>query len=309
MDKLRCIEVFIEVARYGSFAAAATKLNMSRASVSKHIASLEHEFKVSILNRNARKVVLTDTGAEILERCQTLLRSYEVLVRDIQDAKNEISGTIRVEAPPIFGARFLLPQIAEFSKTHPGIHVDLSLSDPSQDFRAKGADLFVGFNHITDDSCTTVNLLRFPQVIVAAPSYLAQHSSPSCPEELQNLNCMIHTQKASDSMWRFANGSAVSLHGTIRSNYGEAIKQATLLGHGISMFPYYFVQRECEAGDLEILLPAFPPAWLQFSAVYETNRVIPLRMKRFIQSLEVWSASESFPAPKIRESEHLSAPG
>lgn len=304
MDTLRCLKVFMEVAQNGSFAAAATKLNMSRASVTKHVANLEYAFKGPLLSRTTRKVILTDTGAEVFERCEPILNSFENLVSDVHSARNEVTGLIRVEAPPIFGARYLLPQITKFSEMYPGIEVLLSLSDASRDFRAKGTDLFIGFYPMGSTNCTSMDLIRLPQIIVATPDYIARRGLPKTPSDLASHNCLLHTQKAPDGIWRFADGKSVPLHGTIRSNHGEAIKQATLLGHGVSMFPYYFVEKECKNGSLQILLEDTPPVSLQFSAVHESRRVLPLRTKKFIDCLKKWASSEVFPVPAQTRGEH-----
>ena len=207
-------------------------------------------------------------------------------------AQNSVEGLLKVDAPPIFGARYLLPQIAKFSEKHPGIEVSLTLSDPSQDFRSKGCDIFIGFNHMSDEYCASMDLLLFPQVLVASPDYILRRGRPKTPADLTGHNCLLHTQKAPNGLWRFANGESVSIHGSFRSNHGEAIKQATLLGHGVSMFPYYFVENECQDGRLTILMQSTPPAFLQFSAVYDARRVRSTRMQEFLRTLKDWAEGQ-----------------
>ena len=59
MDRLRCIEVFVEVARDGSFTGAARRLGMSKAATTKHVAWLEQSLGAKLLNRTTKHVGLT----------------------------------------------------------------------------------------------------------------------------------------------------------------------------------------------------------------------------------------------------------
>ena len=94
MDRLRCMEVFVEVARHGSFAVAAERLNMSRASATKHVASLEHSLKAPLFDRATRKVTLTDAGSEVLEQAET----YSYLLRC--SGEQRANGTELRRGPP-----------------------------------------------------------------------------------------------------------------------------------------------------------------------------------------------------------------
>ena len=95
--------MFAEVARSSSFTTAATRLAVSRASVTKHVAWLERSLGAQLLKRTTKQVGLTDAGLRVLENGLRLLERYEEMGADVRDANAEPRGVIRVGTPPSFG--------------------------------------------------------------------------------------------------------------------------------------------------------------------------------------------------------------
>ena len=116
MDRMKQIRLFMEVARARSFSAAAQRLGVSRASVTKHVAQLEQSMGVVLLNRTTQHVALTEPGRLLLEEGTHLLEAYEQLQSRVRHAQNEPSGTIRVGTPPAFGEMHLMPAVTAFTR-------------------------------------------------------------------------------------------------------------------------------------------------------------------------------------------------
>src|SRR3546814_13628730 len=76
--------------------------------------------------------------------------------------------------------------------------------------------------------------------------------------------------------------------GTIRANFGEPLRHAALLGHGISMHPTYMVADDIRHGRLDIVLPAYRPTGLDIYAVFPSRRNLPLRVRTFLDFLKEW---------------------
>jgi len=293
MDRLRCIEVFVEVARDGSFTGAARRLGVSKATATKHVAALEQSLGAKLLNRTTQHVGLTEAGVQALAQCKSLLEGYEEIAAGARDLVEKPRGIVRVGAPPSFGTHHLVPVLTEFTGHYPDIRIVLSLDDGSANLITQGLDLSIRIGLPPDDiGHIAVPLTKAPQVLVASKAYLRQHGTPHSPADLDGHNCLVHSLKSPTNIWRFnsdAGEVSARVRGTISSNFGEALKQAALLGHGISMHPYYMVSGDLKAGRLHAVLPDYEPLGLDIYVVYLTRDHLPARTRRLLEFLKRWA--------------------
>lgn len=294
MDKLRAIEVFIEVAQGLSFSRAAQALGMARGNVTKHVAWLEQTMGVQLLTRTTKSVSLTESGLALLENGRELLDRVEGMDAAVRQSVNAPKGMLRVGAPPSFGAFHLVPVITAFSKAHPDIQVVLYLDDGRSDLVAEGLDMSVRIaTALKDTSQIASRLAVVPQVLVASPAYLAQRGYPRDIADLAEHDCMVHALKSPTNIWTFtgpeSGGKAsVRVRGTIRANYGEPLRHAALLGHGISMHPTYMVNQDIQAGRLETVLSQYKPVGVDIYAVFPSRKNLPVRVRTFLDFLTEW---------------------
>jgi DNA-binding transcriptional LysR family regulator len=293
MDRLRCIEVFVEVARDGSFTGAARRLRMSRSATTKHVAWLERSLGAKLLNRTTKHVGLTEAGAHALRQGHLLLDEYEEIGAGVRELVAKPRGMIRVGTPPSFGTHHLLPLVARFTESYPDIRILLLLDDGSANLITQGIDLSLRIGPAPDDAGhVAVPLTHAPQVLVASPSYLRRHGTPGTPADLASHNCLVHALKSPTNIWRFTGAAgeiSVRARGTVCANFGDALKQAALLGHGISMHPYYMVSDDLKARRLAVVLPDYEPIELDIYVVYPTREHLPARTRRFLEFLKRWA--------------------
>lgn len=293
MDRLRHIEVFLEVARARSFTAASQRLGMSRANVTKQVSALERLLGVQLLNRNTQHVAPTEAGLSLLEGGARLLDSFDTLEAEVRRAVSEPRGTIRVGVPPSFGAVHLMPAVAAFIAAHPGVHVQLMLDHGDAELVRDGLDLSLRIAASLRDASYIARLLtRVPQVLVASPDYLRRRGTPACLADLPAHDCLVHILKSPAGSWAFGDAPAVAVQGPVSANFGEALRMATLLGQGIAMHPAYMVEEDIAAGRLVVVLPDAAPAGLSIHAVYP-QRNVPVRVRAFIGFLADWLAREA----------------
>ncbi len=293
MDKLRAIEVFIEVAQGLSFSAAASRLGMARGNVTKHVAWLEQSMGVQLLTRTTKSVSLTESGLSLLENGRELLDQVEQIDAAVRQSVKEPKGMLRLGAPPSFGAFHLVPIISAFSKAHPDIQVVLYLDDGRSDLVAEGLDMSVRIaSTLKDTSSIAHRLAVVPQVLVASPEYLRLRGQPRDIADLAQHDCMVHALKSPTNIWTFTGSdaakSSVRVVGTIRANYGEPLRHAALLGHGISMHPTYMVMDDLQAGRLQRVLPEFSPIGVDIYAVFPSRKNLPVRVRTFLDFLTQW---------------------
>jgi DNA-binding transcriptional LysR family regulator len=293
VDRLRCIEVFIEVARDGSFTGAARRLGISKAAATKHVAWLEKSVGARLLNRTTKHVGLTEAGAHALSQGQLLLDGYEEIGAGARELIQKPRGIVRVGTPPSFGTHHLLPLVAEFTQRYPDIRILLMLDDGSANLITQGLDLSIRIGPAPEDTVhIAVPLTKAPQVLVASQSYLRTHGVPKTPADLAGHNCLVHTLKSPTNIWRFSGTAgevSTRVYGTVCSNFGDALMQAALLGHGISMHPYYMVSDDLKTKRLVMVLPDYEPLELDIYVVYPTREHLPARTRRFLDYLKRWA--------------------
>ncbi|MDN3988189.1 LysR family transcriptional regulator [Zwartia vadi] len=306
MDKLKAIEVFIEVAQGLSFSGAAQRLGMAKGNVTKHIAWLEQSLGVQLLTRTTKSVSLTESGLSLLENGRELLDRVDSIDAAVRQSVKEPKGMLRLGAPPSFGAFHLVPIITAFSSAHPDIQVVLYLDDGRTDLVAEGLDMSVRIaTSLKDTSQVAQRLAVVPQLLVASPDYLKRRGTPKTIADLASHDCMVHALKSPTNIWTFLGDSTtgqsggkttVRVHGTIRANYGDPLRHAALLGHGISMHPTYMVMQDIQAGRLVSVLPQFRPVGVDIYAVFPSRKNLPVRVRTFLDFLRQWFAAADWHA-------------
>ncbi len=294
MDRLRCIEVFIEVAHAASFSVAARRLGISKGSVTKHVAQLEQTLGTQLLTRTTKSVSMTEAGMTLLDRGQTLLEQMSDVEAQMRNTLGGTRGVLRVGTPPSFGAYHLVPVITAFAELYPDMQVLLYLDDGSADLVAERLDLTIRIApELKDTSYVAQKLARVPQYLVASPDYLARRGVPQSVEDLQQHDCLVNMLKSPNGMWIFdgAEGpGTLRARGRVRANFGEALLHAAILGHGISMHPRYMLEAQLASGALSIVLPHLTPTALDIYAMYPSRRFLPSRVRALLDFLRTWFA-------------------
>lgn len=298
MDRLRCIEVFVEVARGRSFSAAARRLGLSRANVTKQVAQLEKSFGAQLLTRTTKTVNLTEAGRSLLEGGQGFVQQFNRLEETVRQSVQAPKGSLHIGSPPTFGEIHLMPVISHFIAANPGIQVKLHLDYGNADLISEGLDLTLRVTPaLRDTSLVAQKLTRVPQILVASPRYLDVRGAPRTPKDLSGHSCLVHLLKSPQCIWSFggpAGEEFVQVSGAIRANFGEVLRQAALLGEGISMHPEYMVAQDLRDERLRIVLPEYTPCGLDVYVVYPSRVNVPARVRVFIDSLKDYFQSPAY---------------
>ena len=127
MDRLASMAVFVKAVDLGSFAAAASALDLSAHMVGKHVRQLEERLGARLRNRTTRRQSLTDLGRAYYERCRVVLAEAEAADALAADHASEPRGRLRVTMPTHFGRYCVLPILTEVQRRHPALELELSL--------------------------------------------------------------------------------------------------------------------------------------------------------------------------------------
>ena len=290
MDKFDSIRAFTQVVASGGFAAAAREMGLSRSTVNKLVIGLENELGVQLLHRSTRVVTPTDMGLAFYERCLEILASLEEAERSITQLHEEPRGRLRVNAPMSFGTIHLAPAIADFLVQYPELQVQLTLNDRFIDPIEEGFDVTVRIAKPQEAASLIVHpLTSAPQVLCAAPSYLATHGTPTHPKDLRHHSCLHYGQLMIEDRWTLMGPEGeqtIAINGVLCSNNGEVLKDAAVRGLGITLLPTFIVGQELQQGKLQVVLAAYRPPELGISVIYPVNRHLSTKVRLLVDFLQ-----------------------
>ena len=261
MSKLpdfEALAIFAKVVELQSFAAAATELTLSKATVSKAVSRLEDRLGARLFNRTSRRLALTDAGRTLAIKATQLLADGEALENEALAQSATPRGLVRLAAPMTYGKNTVAALLPDFLARYPDVSIELHLSDAIVDLIGDGFDAAIRIAALPDSSLIARRLCPVTRHIVAAPSYLARHGCPEHPSELTAHKCLGYAYLSTPGVWQFTNaaGEQVSIRpsGPFSVNNGEAALPALIAGLGIGALPDFIVGDAIARGDLVSIL-------------------------------------------------------
>ena len=264
LPDFEALAIFANVVELRSFAAAASELALSKATVSKAVSRLEERLGARLFNRTSRRLALTDAGQRLSERAARLLTDGEAAESEVLAQSATPRGLVRLAVPMTFGVKVVAPLLPEFLKTYPEVAIDLHLSDATVDLIGDGFDAGLRIARLPDSSLIARRLCPMPRYTVAAPSYLKRHGRPTHPMHLADHKCFGYAYLSNPNVWHYTNaaGEEVSVRpaGPLRVNNGEALLPAVLAGLGIADLPEFIVGDAVASGKVEVILKGWKQA-------------------------------------------------
>lgn len=279
--------IFAAVVEHRSFSGAADAIGLSKATVSKAVARLEAHLGQSLFHRTSRRLALTEAGRPLAEHAARILAEAQAAEEAARDSASAPTGRVRMAAPMSFGIKTIAPIIADFLAAHPGIEIELHLSDARVDIVAEGYDIALRIADLPDSSLRARRLRSLTTHIVAAPAYLAHHGMPTHPAQLGEHRLFTYTNVTGP--WRFhgPDGAEVSVKpaGPLSTNSGEAMLPALLAGLGIVRLPDFILGDAIERGALVELLKPWQPGPIGLHLLTPPSPLRPARVEALIAFL------------------------
>lgn len=288
MDRLNAMEVFANVVEHQGFSAAAGRLGISRASVSKQILQLEERLGARLLNRTTRRVSVTEVGEAYYERCRRVLAEVEEADMLVEELHSQPRGTLKVSAPMSFGVSHVGPAVAQFLSMYSDLSITLTLNDRFTDLIEEGFDVAIRIAQSADGSLIARRLAPVRCVMVATPAYLAEKGVPQRPRDLEDHKCLSYSYLASGQEWPIfgpRGATTVKVSGPLKANNGEVLLNALLQNLGIGFLPYFLVRDEIAAGNLVTVLDRHRLPELSLYAVSPPNRFPARKVQAFVSFL------------------------
>jgi len=292
MDRLQSMRVFQQVVDEGGFAAAARKLDLAPAVVTRLVSDLEQHLGARLLQRTTRSLSLTQAGETYLERLRGILAEIDEADAQVQAETQEMSGTVRVLAPPVAATHTLAPAITGFQKLHPAVRIDVHVED-SPDPAVHEYDLAVLNSTVHIDPNVIARPIILSQaVFCAAPDYLKRHGEPKVPEDLLRHRVLrLRTPSVRLGPMRLLDPTRkdrmleLDVPAIMTANHTDTLLRATLEGGGISSQPIDLLAPLLSTGRLQRVLAPWITARLTLVAALPSRKYMPSRTRAFLDYL------------------------
>ena len=259
MNTFLNINAFIRVARLGSFSAAARELNAAPSVITKRISQLEKEAGVPLINRSTRGLSLTAAGERYLPRFVRLVAERDEIFHSSDRGNHRVEGLVRIQTPPTITSMFLGTMLTSFQQRHPRVDMEVILMERSVNPLEEGFDIALGAWPVSYPSVIDVPLCRYELVTVCAPQYLRGRERPLHPTELVDHLCLTTVLFRTSWAFTHSRGSmSIEVHSRMQSSDARMVRDAALMGMGITILPRFLVNEDLRAGTLIPLLEDFP---------------------------------------------------
>lgn len=285
MLDLNAIAIFVKVAALESFSAAARHLGLPVSTVSRKVSGLEKELGVRLLERSTRKLRLTDVGSAYFQHCVRAVEEFEVANLTVSNMRADVSGTLRLSAPPNIANPILITLVGGFQKQYPEVKVKILITERHVDLIEDGVDLALRVGELKDASFVARRLVSYRPILCASPGYLRACGSPSHPADLAQHRCITWSAWFEPVVWKFqcqSDSYKVQISGQIALNDFAGIQKAVEEGLGIAEIPSIVCGGAIESGTLVEVLPEWRFAPTRLNAIYLSNRHLSRLVRLFL---------------------------
>lgn len=286
MDRVRQMEIFVQVMESGSFTRAADALRMPRSTVSTVIQSLEDRLGAQLLQRSTRRMVPTDEGRRFLDTARKIVDDVSATDQMFRQPGNQVRGRLRIDMPSRIGRRCVIPALPGLLKSHPELQIEISTTDRMVNLIAERMDCLIRVGTTLNSEITCEKLGDVQIITCASPEYLKARGIPVGLDDLtrhEMVNYGSSLPTAPPSFDYFSQGRAIEMQMTSRVavNNAEAYIAAARAGLGMIQVPAFDVQDLLISGALVPVLQYLCPPSMPLSLLYAKGRNVPARIAVF----------------------------
>jgi DNA-binding transcriptional LysR family regulator len=286
VDRWTELELLVQVAETGSLSRAAEALELSNAAASRHLSALEDRLGARLVERNTRRLYLTDTGQEFYNRARTVLADLKDAELAVNATVLNPTGVLRITASLSFAMHHVAPLLREYTQRYPNVTVHVEAANRYMDIIDNNIDVAIRTREIEPDSNITVRrLAQTRRILAASPRYLAQHGRPNTLEDLQDHKLLIYTHANNPNELRFTRKgqtTTLTVKGLLESNDGQILRSAALDGMGILVQPTYILYEDMVAGRLVPVLDDWDLPRLTVNLAYPSRKHLSAKVRTFI---------------------------
>ncbi|MDX2258909.1 MAG: LysR family transcriptional regulator [Hyphomicrobiaceae bacterium] len=283
------LRIFIRVAAVHNLSTVSTEFGLTPGTVSKRIQALEKDVGATLFDRTTRLIRITQEGETFLGHIVRVIEELEAASAAIERTQRGPRGRLKIAAPPMIAGRPTSDAAVAFLRHYPEIELCTVLTDEDCSLQEEGIDVMIRSGVLADSALIGKRLGDDPQIVVAAPCYLAEHGQPRAPADLEKHACLV----LSDSThWPFEKRNAeklIKVRPRLRSNDTCVLHRAAIAGLGLLRTSRALVADDLSTGRLLRVLEEFDTTgdsaiW----AVYPRTRHMLPRTRAFLDFITDW---------------------
>jgi DNA-binding transcriptional LysR family regulator len=302
VETLSNLESFVRSAESSSFSAAARRLALTPAAVSRNVAQLERNLGVRLFQRTTRGLTLTEAGERFLNSVGAGLDGIQGAIAEVTAKAGEPAGVLKLSMAPGFGRRHVLPLMPAFMARYPALTLDLNVENRRVDLVAGGFDAAIGGGFELSPGVVARELMPAHGVLVASPAYLKGRKLPVTPADLADLDAIVMRSpqsgraKSWDMRNRAGDGMSAVLRPRVFLNDPDAIRTAAWAGMGVAMLAMTDLGTHLESGELQRVLPDWYLDIGAISLYFTSQKLMPAKTRAFVDFM-----TEAFREQKMAE--------
>jgi DNA-binding transcriptional LysR family regulator len=286
MKDLNSLLVFAKVVEANSFSEAARRLKMPISTVSRRVVELEDQLGIRLLERSTRNLRLTELGAEVLEYARHSAELSEAVDNIISNRLSEVSGTLRLCAPPSISESLIVPVVGAFQASYPKVRVQVFITERIVDQITEDVDIAFKVGTFTDPTLVARQLLTYRHQVVASPAYLAKCNPPKTPQDLLAHRLLAFSFWKPDYSWSFVHSNGqdketLAFRPCIAMNDYAGLVVALLEGSGIGELPPIVQPELMHQGLLVEVMPHWHLPVFDLTIAHLRDRYIPRQVRVF----------------------------
>jgi DNA-binding transcriptional LysR family regulator len=287
LDNLDELKTFRAILVEGSLSAAARRLGVKLAVVSKRLTTLENRAGVRLVQRTTRSLRPTPEGAHLLSDIERALDAIETGEERLARGRDEPVGTLRVSAPIAFGRRCVAPVIGQLATRYPRLTVSLELDDRVVDIVGEGLDVAIRIGALTDSSAIMRKLADNRRIMAVAPTYLDRAGRPATLAQAAGHEFLRYGSTSGPWHLTGPQGATASLAAVARLlvDDGDVVHDWALAGLGIMLKSEIDVAEDLHAGRLEQVLSDWHGGEAPIVALYPSTQHLPLKTRVLLDEL------------------------
>lgn len=200
---LNDLRYFALIVEHGGFSAAERHAHITKSKLSRRVALLEERLGVRLLQRNTRRLALTEAGRAFYEHCAAMMVEADAARQAIEQLRSEPSGTVRMSCPIAMAQFYAARVVMDFMRQHPKVRIELDATDRVVNLIEERVDVALRARDagLKDPGLIARRIASARLILVASPDYASSHPLPQEPQMLGDFDTIGSIREGAEQTW------------------------------------------------------------------------------------------------------------